>query len=75
MFRIMASGLGGFVLVFIEAYIVLLVKGYHSIEFGGMGPFVSVWAMNFFFLFTIFTHIKLWADEREATREGTASEK
>jgi len=71
----MAAGIGGFVLVFIESYIVLLLKGYHTIEFGGISPFVSVWAMNFFLLFTIFTHIKLWNDEREAAREEATPEK
>ncbi len=69
--RMVAAGVGGFVLVFIESYIVLLLKGYHSIEFGGIAPFISVWAMNFFLLFSIFTHIKLWLEEREATREET----
>lgn len=71
MIRMVAAGVGGFVLVFIESYIVLLLKGYHSIEFGGFAPFVSVWAMNFFLLFSIFTHIKLWHDEREASRESS----
>lgn len=74
MVRITAAGIGGFILVFIEAYIVLLLKGYHTIEFGGISPFVSVWAMNFFLLFTILSHLKLWLNEREATREETSSE-
>lgn len=63
--RTVLALVGGFVLVFIESYIVLVLKGYHTIEFGGMAPFLNVWAMNFFFLFAIFTHIKLWHDNKE----------
>jgi hypothetical protein len=74
--RITAAGTGGFILVFIEAYIVLLLKSYQTIDFGGIGPFVSVWAMNFFLLFSIFTHLKLWYEEREkATRGEEVQEK
>ncbi|MFO1444790.1 hypothetical protein KDN24_16605 [Bacillus sp. Bva_UNVM-123] len=74
MIRILAAGIGGFILVFIESYIVLYFKGYHTIEFGGIRPFVNVWAMNFFLLLTILTHIKFWHDEREAAREGASPE-
>ncbi|WP_235822877.1 hypothetical protein [Cytobacillus massiliigabonensis] len=63
------AGIGGFILVFIESYVVLLLKNYQTIDFGGIGPFISVWAMNFFLLFTIFTHLKLWFEERERTKE------
>ncbi len=73
--RITAAGIGGFILVFIEAYIVLLLKSYQTIDFGGIGPFVSVWAMNFFLLFSIFTHIKLWNEEREKARGEVVREK
>lgn len=72
MIRMVVAGVGGFVLVFLESYIVMLLKGYATIDFGGMVPFISVWAMNFFFLFTIFTHIKLWHEEREATRQESS---
>ncbi|MGG0716905.1 hypothetical protein ABE096_04795 [Robertmurraya massiliosenegalensis] len=71
MIRMVAAGVGGFLLVFIESYIVLLLKGYQTIEFGGFTPFISVWAMNFFLLFSIFTHIKMWHEEREAARESS----
>jgi hypothetical protein len=66
------AGIGGFFLVFIEAYIVLIVKGYQTIEFGGMSPFISIWSMNFFLLFSIFTHIKPWFEERMALKEETS---
>jgi hypothetical protein len=69
MIRMTVAGVGGFLLVFVESYIVMLLKGYYTIEFGGFAPFISVWAMNFFLLFSIFTHIKLWHEEREAARE------
>lgn len=71
MIRMVAAGVGGFLLVFIESYIVLLLKGYQTFEFGGFAPFISVWAMNFFLLFSIFTHIKMWHEEREAARESS----
>lgn len=64
MIRMTAAGIGGFVLVFIEAYIVLLLKGYETLDFGGIGPFIGVWSMNFFLLFSIFTQIKPWMEEK-----------
>ncbi|HAQ08301.1 MAG TPA: hypothetical protein DCR24_12550 [Bacillus bacterium] len=72
MMRMAVAGIAGFVLVFIESYIVMVAKQYQTIEFGGFAPFVSVWAMNFFLVFSILTHIKFWYDEREAQREEEA---
>lgn len=69
MVRTAIAGIGGFILVFLESYIVMLVKGYYTIEFGGMGPFISVWAMNVFFIFAILTHLKLWYENRVSARE------
>jgi hypothetical protein len=69
MIRMTAAGFGGFVLVFIEAYIVLMVKGYETLDFGGISPFVGVWSMNFFLLFSIFTHIKPLMEEKMKTKE------
>ncbi|WP_231689682.1 hypothetical protein [Bacillus sp. FJAT-27245] len=63
------AGTVGFVLVFLESYFVMVVKGYTTIEFGGISPFVGVWAMNFFFVFSILTHVKLWYDERALQKE------
>lgn len=62
--RMTVAGIGGFFLVFIEAYIVLILKGYHSIDFDGIRPFVSIWSLNFFLLFSIFTSIKPWVSKR-----------
>lgn len=66
MIRLAIAGFGGFFLVFIESFIVMWLKGYATIDFGGIAPFVNVWAMNFFFLFAIATHIKMWYDNADA---------
>lgn len=70
MLRIAFAGVGGFVLVFIESYIVMFLKGYQTIEFGGFSPFIGVWAMNFFLLFSIITHIKIWHEEKQEASWG-----
>ncbi|MGA9227249.1 MAG: hypothetical protein WB217_12975 [Mesobacillus sp.] len=75
MIRMAIAGVAGFVLVFIESFIVMAMKQYETIDFGGIAPFVSVWTMNFFLIFSILTHIKLWYDEREAQREEEAAER
>ncbi|PWW17530.1 hypothetical protein DFO73_12528 [Cytobacillus oceanisediminis] len=75
MIRMSVAGIGGFFLIFVQAYIVMFLKGFQTIDFGGISPFVTIWAMNFFFLFTILTHLKLWHDDRQPAREETCSEK
>lgn len=72
MVRTAVAGIGGFILVFFESYIVMLLKGYYTIEFGGMGPFISVWAMNAFLVFAILTHFKLWYENRESAKGETS---
>jgi hypothetical protein len=67
MIRTLVAGMGGFFLVFIEAYIILILKDYQTIDFGGISPFVSIWSMNFFLLFSILTHVQPWIEERMAT--------
>ncbi|MBB6446943.1 hypothetical protein [Bacillus benzoevorans] len=69
MIRMTVAGIGGFVLVFIEAYIVIMLKGYETLDFGGISPFVGVWSMNFFLLFSIFTQIKPWVKEKMETEK------
>lgn len=55
----------GFILIFIESMIVIKLKGYqHGIEFGGIAPFVNVWAMNFFLVYCILTQVTNWYQER-----------
>lgn len=60
MIRAAAAGVLGFILIFIESLIVMWLKGLQTIEFDGMSPFISIWAMNFFLVFTIATHIQTW---------------
>ena len=72
MVRMTVAGIGGFLLVFIEAYMVLILKGYQTIEFGGMSPFISIWTMNFFLLFSIFTQLKPWLEEKMAVKEESS---
>lgn len=75
MIRMAVAGAAGFVLVFLESYFVMVLKGYRTIEFGGISPFIGVWAMNFFLVFAILTHMKLWYDERVQAREDAPAER
>lgn len=74
MLRTIVAGIGGFFLVFIETFLVMKLKGWHSIEIGGIAPFVSVWSMNFFFLFTMFSHFYLWYEKAQSERQGAQTE-
>jgi hypothetical protein len=67
------SGVLGFVLLFIESMIVIKLKGIETIDFGGIAPFVNVWAMNFFFVFAIITQVTNWFENKEALKEDNAS--
>jgi hypothetical protein len=60
MLRAALSGVVGFVLIYIESLIVMDLKGLTAIEFGDMTSFISIWAMNFFFVFAIFTQVGDW---------------
>ncbi|PLR79743.1 hypothetical protein CVD25_17700 [Bacillus canaveralius] len=60
MLRLAVASILGFVLFMIETMIVMELKNYHTIDYGGLGPFTSVWAMNIFFVFAILTQIKIW---------------
>lgn len=71
--RTFISFIGSFFLVFIEVYLVLLIKGYETIEFGTIGPFISVWAMNFFLLFSILTDVKMYLDEKKENETNNYS--
>ncbi|WP_413303329.1 hypothetical protein AA0X95_25870 [Bacillus sp. 1P10SD] len=64
MVRAAVAGIVGFVLIFIESMIVIKLKGYETIEFGGIAPFINVWAMNFFFVFAILTQVTNWYENR-----------
>ncbi|HLO12138.1 MAG TPA: hypothetical protein VK190_07895 [Pseudoneobacillus sp.] len=70
MIRAAVSGVVGFILVFIESIIVMKFKGFQTIEFGGIAPFVNVWAMNFFFVFAILTQMTYWYDNKIVLKES-----
>ncbi|WP_147534656.1 hypothetical protein [Bacillus marasmi] len=65
MIRMAIAAVVGFILIFIESMIVMELKGYQTIEFGGIAPFINVWAMNFFLVFAIVTQITNWYEQRE----------
>jgi hypothetical protein len=44
-------------------------KGLETIEFGGLAPFINVWAMNFFFVFSILTQVQNWYMNREGLKK------
>lgn len=69
MLRAAISGVLGFVLLIIESFIVMGLKGMGSIDFGGIAPFINVWAMNFFFVFAILTQLTNWYVNRNELNE------
>ncbi|AZU64856.1 hypothetical protein [Neobacillus mesonae] len=69
MFRAAAAGVLGFILIFVESMIVMKLKGYATIEFGGIAPFINVWAMNFFFVFAILTQLTNWYGSKNRLEE------
>lgn len=70
MIRMAVAGVVGFILIFLESMIVMYLKGYQTIEFGGLAPFINVWAMNFFFVFSILTQLTNWYENREGFEKG-----
>lgn len=74
MLRTIIAGIGGFFLVFMETFLVMKLKGWHSIEIGGIAPFVSVWSMNFFLLFTMLSHAHLWYKKVQNERDQAQPE-
>ncbi|MCL6572293.1 MAG: hypothetical protein K6T88_11510 [Bacillus sp. (in: Bacteria)] len=69
MIRAAVAGVIGFILIFIESMIVMKFKGLETIEFGGLAPFINVWAMNFFFVFAILTQVTNWYLNNEDLKE------
>ncbi|WP_251550982.1 hypothetical protein [Neobacillus muris] len=72
MIRAAIAGTVGFILVFIESMIVMKLKGYVTIEFGGIAPFINVWAMNFFAVFAILSQITNWYTNRHELEEDSS---
>ncbi|MDQ0200468.1 hypothetical protein J2S10_003657 [Neobacillus ginsengisoli] len=70
MIRMAVAGVVGFILIFVEAMIVMYFKGYQTIEFGGLVPFINIWAMNFFLVFSFLTQLTNWYENREGFEKG-----
>ncbi|WML43044.1 hypothetical protein [Neobacillus sp. PS3-40] len=70
MIRASIAGILGFLLLIFESLIVMHLKGYQTIEYGGIAPFINVWAMNFFLVFSILTQINDWFENRESIDKG-----
>jgi len=60
MVKAAVAGVVGFILIFIESMIVMKLKGISTIEYGGLTPFINVWAMNFFFVFAVISQVSNW---------------
>lgn len=64
MLKIGLSSVVSFILLYIESLIVMWLKGMSTIVFDDMTSFINVWAMNFFFVFAIFTQIGNWFENK-----------
>ncbi|MGG3468648.1 hypothetical protein ABES02_14350 [Neobacillus pocheonensis] len=73
MIRAAIAGVVGFILIFVESMIIMKLKGYETIEFGGLAPFINVWAMNFFVVFAILTQATNWYENRTGIEESEDS--
>lgn len=67
MFRAGTSMLLGLGLILVEAYIVMVIKNYSTMNLGTAGQFVTVWVINALLVFAIMTDIKNWLSKREDT--------
>jgi hypothetical protein len=54
-----------FILIIVESFIVMAFKENSTIYFGGIEPFISIWAMNFFLAYAVLNHIKQWYQNRK----------
>ena len=72
MVKAAVAGVIGFVLIFIESMIVMKLKGYETIEYGGIAPFINVWAMNFFFVYAILTQVTNWYVNNQKLNEDNS---
>ena len=65
MLKAAVAGVIGFVLIFIESMIVMKLKDYETIQYGGITPFINVWAMNFFFVYAILSQVTKWYENKQ----------
>ena len=73
MIRTFSAGILGLILLILESMIVMKINGHHTIEYRGIAEFITIWAMNFFLVFSIVTQLVNWYEtkfEYKKTREG-----
>lgn len=64
------AGVLGFILLIIESLIIMQLKGLQTIEYGGIAPFINVWAINFFFVYSILSQIIHWYENKVDMEKG-----
>lgn len=65
MYRAGTSLLLGLGLIFVEAFIVMVLKDDSTMKLGTNLQFVSVWVINTLLAFAILTDIKNWVSKRK----------
>jgi len=65
LFRAGTAMLLGLGLILVEAYIVMEIKNYSTMNLGTVGQFITVWVINALLVFAIMTDIKNWLSKRE----------
>ncbi|WP_458414455.1 hypothetical protein ACNQFZ_06200 [Schinkia sp. CFF1] len=65
MYRAGTSLLLGLGLIFVEAFIVMVLKDDSTLKLGTNLQFLSVWVINILLVFSILTDIKNWLSKRE----------
>jgi len=58
------SLVAGFVLLFIQALLVMKINGYSTIQFTAPMGILTVWLTNCVFVFCLLTQIKPWVAKR-----------
>jgi hypothetical protein len=58
-----------FILIILESFIVMALKENSTIYFGGIEPFISIWAMNFFLAYAVLNHVKQWYQNRKEAND------
>ncbi|MCH1624265.1 hypothetical protein [Fredinandcohnia quinoae] len=63
MVRTGAAAFLSIILLVVESFIIMKLKGYTSIYFDNINLLIGVLAMNFFFAFSILTNMKMWFEK------------
>ena len=69
MYHFSFAAIISFILIIVESFIVMAFKNHSTIYFGGIEPFISIWAMNFFLAYAVLNHAKQWYQNRKETNE------